>query len=90
MVLMMATITRRSPAGRRAQRQNPAAFLVDGQFHAVDLVVFGRDRFAQPAVAFDQGGNRLVQLLLDETAHLQHLVADLFQVFVKAAGKYGG
>src|ERR1700680_1542513 len=70
---------------RRADRQYAAALLVDRHLHAVDLVIVGRDRFAQAAVAFDQGGDRLVQLLLHEPAHLQHLVANLFQVFVEAA-----
>src|SRR6185437_10489732 len=67
---------------RRPQGQYAAAFLVYGQLHAVDLVVFGRHRLAQAAVALDQGGDRLVQLLLDEAAHLQHLIVDLFQVLV--------
>ena len=72
--------------GRRPNREDAAAFLVDRHLHAVDLVIVRRDRFAQTAVAFDQRRDRLVQLLLDESAHLQHLVADLLQVFVEAAG----
>ena len=35
---------------RRPQRQDPAAFLVDGNLHAVDLVVVGGHRFAKLAV----------------------------------------
>jgi hypothetical protein len=31
-----------------------------------------------------------VQLLLHEAAHLQHLIADLLQVFVEAAGNVVG
>src|SRR6202030_2491122 len=78
-------------AGRRGtNRQDSAALLVDRQFHAIDFVVVRGNGFAQAAVAFDQGGNRLVQLLLDEPAHLQHLVAHLFQVFVEAAGNVMG
>ena len=75
---------------RRAQRQDAAAFLVDRHLHAVDLVVVGGHRFAQAAVALDQGGDGLVQLLLDESAHLQHLVAHLLQIFVEAPGDVVG
>ena len=39
---------------RRPDRQDAAALLVDGHFHAVDLVVVGGNRFAQAAVALDQ------------------------------------
>jgi len=70
----------------RAQREDAAALLVDRHLHAVDLVVIGRHRFTQPAVAFDQGEDRFVKLLFDETAHLQYLSAHLFQVFVEAPG----
>src|SRR5450631_560626 len=73
------------PGGRRPDRQYAAALLVDRHFHAVDLVIVGRDRFAQATITLNQGGDRLVQLLLDESAHLQHLIADLLQVFVEAA-----
>src|ERR1700692_3759686 len=73
------------PGGRRPDRQYAAALLVDRHFHAVDLVIVGRDRFAQLAGAFDQGRDRLVQLLLHEPTHLQHLIANFFQVFVEAA-----
>jgi hypothetical protein len=73
------------PGGRRPDRQYPAAFLIDRHFHAVDLVIVGRDRLAQAAIALDQGGDRLVQLLLHESAHLQHLIADFLQVFIEAA-----
>jgi hypothetical protein len=72
--------------GGRAQREDAAALLVDRDLHAVDLVVVGRHRFAEAAVALDQRGDRLVQLLLDEAAHLQHLVAHLFQVLVEPLG----
>ena len=74
------------PGRGRAHREDAAALLVDRHLHAVDLVVVGGDRLAEAAVALDQGGDRLVELLLDEPAHLQHLVADLFQVLVEAAG----
>ncbi len=78
-------------AGRgRAHRQDAAALLVDRHLHAVDLVVVGGDRFAEAAVALDQRGDGLVQLLLDEAAHLQHLVAHLLQVLVEAPGNVVG
>src|SRR5882757_656064 len=75
---------------RRPQRQNSAALLVNGHFHAVDLVVVGSHRLAQLAVSLDQGGNGFVQLLFDETAHLQHLITYLLQVFVEAPGDVVG
>ena len=73
-----------------AKRENPAALLVDRHLHAVDLVVLGRNRLAQAAVALDQGEDRLVQLLLHEAAHLQHLIAHLFQILVEAPGNVMG
>ena len=51
----------------------------------VDLVVVARDLLAEPAVALDQRRDRLLELLLDEAAHLQHAVAHALQVFVEAA-----
>src|SRR5262245_51609550 len=83
MVLMMATIRRRSPA---AGAEDAAALLVDRDLHVVDLVVIHRHGFAEGAVSLDQRGNRLLQLLLDEAAHREHLAAHALQVFVETAG----
>src|ERR1700704_1148110 len=70
----------------RAGRKDPAALLVDGDFHVVDLVVVHGDGFAQRAVAFDERRHGLVKLLLHEAAHPQHFAANPLQVFVEAAG----
>ncbi len=75
---------------RRPERQYPAALLVDGHLHAVDLVVVGGHGLAQLAVPLHESGNGLLQLLLHEAAHLQHLVAHLLQVFVEAPGDVVG
>ena len=74
-------------AGRGgAGGENAAALLVDGDFHAVDLVILAGHRLPERTVAVDQRGQRLAELLLDEPAHRQHLGADTLQVFVEAAG----
>ena len=69
----------------RAGREDSAAFLVDGDFHVVHLVVVHGNGFAQRAVAFDQRRHGLVKLLLHEAAHPQHLTANPLEVFVEAA-----
>ena len=85
MVLMMATMTRRSPAaGARVARMR-RALLVDRHFHAVDLEVVARHRNAEIAVALDERGHGVGELLLDHAAHGQHLVAHALEVFVEAA-----
>ena len=71
-------------SGRLARRDDAPALLVDLDFHAVDLVVVPRHLLAELAVAVDQRDDRLLQLLLDEAAHLQHPRADPLQVFVEA------
>ena len=85
MVLMMATMTRRSPAAGRARREDARALLVDGHFHAVDLEVVARHGHAEIAVAFDERRHGVGELLLDHATHGQHLVAHALQVFVEAA-----
>ena len=70
---------------RRAGREDAAALLVDGDFHVVDLVVVHRHRLAERAVALDERGDRLVELLLHEAAHSQHFAANPLEVFVEAA-----
>ena len=70
---------------RRARREDAAAFLVDRHFHAVDLEVVAADRHAEIAVAFDERGHGVGELLLDHAAHGQHLVAHALEVFVEAA-----
>src|ERR1700730_10442792 len=72
--------------GGRAGRKDPAAFLVDGDFHVVDLVVVHGNGLTQRAVAFDERRHGLVKLLLHEAAHPQHWAANPLQVFVEAAG----
>ena len=59
MVLMIATIRRRSPAVGRARGEDAAALLVDRDLHAVDLQVVDRHRLAKRAVALDQGRDGL-------------------------------
>src|SRR5215469_7116107 len=63
-------------AGRRSARgEDAAAFLVDGDLHVVHLMIVHGHCFAKGAVAFDQRSDRLLQLLLDEAAHAEHLAA---------------
>src|SRR5256886_8557977 len=72
-------------AGRRgAGREDTAAFLVDGDLHVVHLVVIEGDRLPERAVALHQRGDGLVQLLLDEAAHAEHLAAHALEVLVEA------
>src|SRR5882762_6670227 len=70
--------------GRRARREDAAAFLVDGDLHVVHLVVIERDRLPERAVALHQRGDGLLQLLLDEAAHAEHLAAHALEVLVEA------
>ena len=58
--------------GRLAHGDDPPTLLVDADLHLVDLVVRARHFLAQPAIALDQRSDSLLQLLLDEAAHLQH------------------
>ena len=85
MVLMTATIRRRSEAAGRARREDAAAVVVDRDFHRVDLLVAARDLLAEPAVALHERRDRLLELLLDEAAHLQHAGAHALQLLVVAA-----
>ncbi len=66
-------------------RQDAAAVLVDRDFHRVDLVVEPRHFLAEPAVAVHERIDAVVQLLLDEAAHLQDRRADALQVRIEAA-----
>src|SRR2546430_5438855 len=61
-----------------------SAFLVDGDLHVVHLVVIEGDRLPERAVALHQRGDGLVQLLLDEAAHAEHLAAHALEVLVEA------
>src|SRR5581483_141400 len=70
-------------SGGRARSQNSAAFLVDGDFHVVDLVVVHGNGFAERAVSFDQRGDRLMELLFDEATHPEDLTADALEVLVE-------
>src|SRR6185312_6894207 len=70
----------------RAGSKDAAAFLVDGDFHVVDLVVVHGDRLTQRAVALDERSDGLMKLLLHKPAHAQHLTANAFEVFVETAG----
>src|SRR5256884_970407 len=71
--------------GRRgARREDTAAVLVDGDLHVVHLVVIEGDRLPERAVALYQRGDGLVQLLLDEAAHAEHLAAHALEVLVEA------
>src|SRR6185437_68654 len=63
-----------------------AAFLVDRDFHVVDAEVIEGHRLAEGAVPLDERIHRLLQLLLDESAHSEHLVANALEVLVEAAG----
>jgi hypothetical protein len=76
MVLMTATIRR---------SQDAAAVLVDRHFHGVDLVIEPRDFLAEPPVAGVQRLDAVLQLLLDEPAHLQHPGANSLEVGIEAA-----
>ncbi len=72
--------------GRRsARRQDAAAVVVDGDFHRVDLVVEPRHLLAEPAVARVERLDAVLQLLLDEAAHLQDPGADALEVGIEAA-----
>src|SRR5205823_773649 len=72
-------------AGRRgARREDAAAFLVDGDLHVVHLVVIERHGLPERAVALDEGGDGLAQLLLDETAHAEDLAAHALEILVEA------
>src|SRR5882762_519234 len=72
------------PGGRGARRENLHAFLVDGDLHVVHLVVIERDRLPEGAVTLHQRGDGLLQLLLDEAAHAEHLAAHALEVLVEA------
>src|ERR1700733_2843408 len=72
------------PGSRGARGENAAALLVNGDLHVVHLVIVLGNRLAERAVAFHQRGDRLVQLLLDEAAHTEHLAAYPFEVLVEA------
>ena len=94
MVLMMATMTRRSPAaGARVARMREHSSSIDTSM-PLTLKSSRAHRDAQVAVAFDERGDGIGELLLDHAAHGQHLVAHALQVFVEAArdvvGKIGG
>src|SRR5215472_3321752 len=69
--------------GRRPGGEDAAALVIDGDLHVVHLVVVHRDRLAERAVALDEGRNPLLQLLLDETAHAEHLAAHALEVLVE-------
>jgi hypothetical protein len=58
------------------------AVVVDGDFHRVDLLVAARHLLAEPAVALHERRDRLLELLLDEAAHLQHVGAHALQIVV--------
>jgi hypothetical protein len=81
------------PGGRRARRKDAAAFLVDRDFHAVDLVVIARDAVTERAVPLDEGGQRLRELILEQPAHREDLRAHALEILVEAArgvmGKIG-
>jgi len=72
------------PRRRRPRREDAAALIVDGHLHVVHLVVIGRHPLAEGAVAFDQRRDRLLQLLLDEASHAEHLAAYALEVLVEA------
>jgi hypothetical protein len=70
---------------RRARGEDARTLLVDRDLHVVDMEVVVRDRFTERAVALDERRDRLGELLLDEAAHGEDLVADAVQVFVEPA-----
>src|SRR5690606_2465315 len=69
---------------RRARREDPAALLVDADLHAVDLVVVLGDLETELAIAFGERAHPASELLLDESAHRQHGVADALEILVEA------
>ena len=49
------------------------------------MEVVVRDRLTKRAVALDERSDRLGELLLDEAAHREYLIADPVQVFIEPA-----
>ena len=85
MVLMIATMRRRSPAaGARVARMREHSSSMDTSM-PLTLKSSRRHGNAEIAVAFDERGHGVGELLLDHAAHGQHLVAYALQVFVEAA-----
>jgi hypothetical protein len=74
------------PGRGRARGQDAAALLVDRDLHAVDLVIILGHGASEHAVAVDQCGQAAAQLLLDESAHGQHLGAYAFEFLVETLG----
>ena len=70
-------------SGRLAARHDAGAFLVDLHFQRVYAVIVRDDLLGQFRVALYQRPDGAPQLLLHDTAHLQHLVADVFQFLVE-------
>ena len=86
MVLMTATTTAQVAGRRLAAGDDLAALLVDGHFKFVDLGVIPDDRLAERGVAAHQRGERLLDLLFHQSAHLQNLRADVLEFGVILLG----
>src|SRR5690606_9887980 len=72
------------PGSRRAGREDAAALLVDADLHLVDLRIVLGDLKPELAIGLGQRSHRAIELMLDETAHRQHRVADALEVLVEA------
>ena len=71
---------------RRAGRKQAAAFLVDGHFILVNFHIPLGHFQAELTVTRQDGVYRLGQLLLDQSAHVADLGAQIFQFRVELAG----
>ena len=70
--------------------ENAQAFFVDGGFHLVDLFVDLAHLLGQARVGIDQRGHRIVDLLLDQTAHRQQVATDFLQFGIELGGDVMG
>ncbi len=74
-------------AGRRlTPRQDAQTFLVDVQLHLVDGVILLAHLLRQLGIALDQGNDGVIDLFLDQTAHLQQLGANFLEFVVELLG----
>ena len=72
--------------GRLAPGEHLGAVLVDLDLERVDLVIVLRDDGPEIGIGLEQRRQPAADLLLDEPAHLQHLVADLLELEVELVG----
>ena len=68
------------------QSQYLGAFLVDGHFHGIDLVVIADDALGQFHVALQQGIDRRLDLRFDQTTETQNTMTNRQQFVIVLLG----